>query len=179
MPVTTQEGLDQRSRGALVSRLRRLRHPAGSPAADARSRHRPREHRVHQRHRLQQPLPVLHEHVRHARHPRPRAGHCHGSRRGSTRSRRVGDHRRRRRPVDRWQPLDPRLAAQCQPHDLVVQQPHLRAHQGPVLADVGGRQGHQEHPVRVGRPAVQPAVVSRSAPRPASWPALTTSTAST
>jgi hypothetical protein len=35
----------------------------------------PREKvRLHLRHRLLQPLPVLHEHLRHAQHPRPRAG---------------------------------------------------------------------------------------------------------
>ena len=57
--------------------LRRLRHPARRPAADARARHRPREHRVHLRHRLFEPVPVLHEHLRHALDPRPRAGDRH------------------------------------------------------------------------------------------------------
>ena len=61
-----QEGLGERPGGALVPGLRRLRHPAGRPAADARARHRAREHRVRLGHRLLEPLPVLHEHVRHA-----------------------------------------------------------------------------------------------------------------
>jgi hypothetical protein len=46
---------------------------------------------------------------------------------------RVGRHRRRRRPVDRRQPPDPRAAAQREPHDHAVQQPDLRADQGAVL----------------------------------------------
>ena len=66
------------------------------------------------------------------------------------------DHRRRRRAVDRRQPPDPRAAPQRQPHDPAVQQPDLRPDQGPVLADVRGRQGHQVHAVRLARPPVQP-----------------------
>ena len=48
--------------------------PAGRADADARARRRPAEHRVRQRHRLLQPLPVLHEHLRDAQHPRSCAG---------------------------------------------------------------------------------------------------------
>ena len=81
--------------------------------------------------------------------------------------------------VDRRQPPDPRAAPQRQPHDPDVQQPDLRAHQGPVLADERGRQGHQVDAVRLGRPPVQPASAWRSAPRRRSWPAPTTWTAST
>ena len=55
------------------------------------------------------------------------------------RARRLGDHRRRRRPVDRRQPHDPRAAPQHGSQDHPVQQPDLRAHQGPVLADVDAR----------------------------------------
>ena len=36
-----------------------------------------REHRLHLRHRLLEPLPVLHEHLRLSLHPRPRAGDRH------------------------------------------------------------------------------------------------------
>ena len=89
------------------------------------------------------------------------------------------DHRRRRRAVDRRQPPHPRPAPQRQPDDPAVQQPHLRPHQGPVLADVGDGQGHQEHAVRVDRPRRSTRWRWRSAPRPASSPAPTTSTAST
>ena len=48
----------------------------------------------------------------------------------------LGRHRRRRRAVDRRQPPDPRAAPQREPDDPAVQQPDLRADQGPVLADV-------------------------------------------
>ena len=45
----------------------------------------------------------------------------------------------------RRQPPDPRAAPQREPDDPAVQQPDLRAHQGPVLAHLRGRQGHQVH----------------------------------
>ena len=102
-----------------------------------------------------------------------------GRRGRPARPRRVGDHRRRRRPLDRWQPPDPRAPPQREPHDPDVQQPDLRADQGPVLPHLGGRQGHQVDAVRFDRPAVQSACRSRSAPRRASSPARTTSTVST
>ena len=51
---------------------------------------------------------------------------------------RVGRHRRRRRAVDRRQPPHPRPAPQRQHHDPAVQQPDLRADQGPVLAHQRG-----------------------------------------
>ena len=102
-----------------------------------------------------------------------------GSGAGPPRPRRVGHRRRRRHAVDRRQPPDPRAAPQREPHDPDVQQPDLRAHQGPVLADQRGRQGHQVDAVRLARPAVQPDQPWRSAPRRPSWPAPTTWTAST
>ncbi len=68
----------------------------------------------------------------------------------------VGRHRRRRRAVHRRQPPDPRAAPQREPQDPAVQQPDLRADQGPVLADVRGGQGHQVDPDGLGRPPVQP-----------------------
>ena len=89
-------------------------------------------------------------------HPRPGAGHRHRPGHGPARPRRVGRHRRRRRAVDRRQPPDPRAAPQREPHDPDVQQPDLRADQGPVLADQRGRQGHQVDAVRLARHAVQP-----------------------
>ena len=54
---------------------------------------------VHLRHRLLQPLPVLHEHLRHALDPRPRAGRGHRAEGHPARPVGVGHHRRRRRPV--------------------------------------------------------------------------------
>jgi hypothetical protein len=65
------------ARGALVPRLRRLRHPGHDAEDHARAGRPAREHRVHLRHRLLQPLPVLHEHLRHPQHPRPRADAGH------------------------------------------------------------------------------------------------------
>ena len=45
----------------------------------------------------------------------------------------------------RRQPPDPRAAPQREPDDPAVQQPDLRAHQGPVLPHLRGREGHQVH----------------------------------
>ena len=73
---------------------------------------KPGEHRVRLRHRLLEPVPVLHEHLRHPQHPRSRPGHRHRAGGRPPRPRRVGDHRRRRRPVDRRQPPHPRAAPQ-------------------------------------------------------------------
>ena len=70
----------------------------------------------------------------------------------------LGRHRRRRRAVDRRQPPDPRAAPQRQHDDPAVQQPDLRAHQGPVLPHLRGRQGHQVDPDGLPRPPVQPGV---------------------
>ena len=75
---------------------------------------------------------------------------------GPSRPARVGDRRRRRHAVDRRQPPDPRAAPQREPEDPHVQQPDLRSHQGPVLADERGGQGHQVDAVRVARSPVQP-----------------------
>ena len=68
------EGLQVRPGGPLVPGLRRLRHPRRRAGLPARARHPAREHRVRLRHRLLVPVPVLHEHLRHALDPRPRAG---------------------------------------------------------------------------------------------------------
>ena len=178
-PGHDQEGLVQRPGGALVPRLRRLLDPVGRAAADARPRRAARGHGVRVRHRLRGPVPVLHEHLRDALDPRARAGDRHRPRHGPPRPARVGRVRRRRRAVDRRQPPHPRAAPQHQHHDPDVQQPDLRAHQGPVLTDERARQGHQVDAVRQPRPPVQPARRSRSAPRRASWPAPTTWTATT
>ena len=89
---------------------------------------------------------------------------------GASRPRRLGDRRRRRHAVDRWQPPDPRAAPQRQPEDHHVQQPDLRAHEGPVLADERGRQDHEVVAVRLARHAVQPGVGRARARRPRSSP---------
>ena len=108
------------------------------------------------RHRLLEPVPVLHEHVRLPHDPRPRAGDRVGPQDHAPRARRVGDHRRRRRPVDRRQSHDPRAPAQHGSQDHPVQQPDLRAHQGPVLADLGARHARAVDADRLDRSPAQP-----------------------
>ena len=162
-----------------MSRLRGLLGAHRAAAPHARARRQAREPGVRERHRLLEPLPVLHEHLRGAQHPRPCARGRDRHRGGPARPRRVGRHRRRRRSLDRRQPPDPRAAPQRELHDPAVQQPDLRADQGPVLADERAREGHEELAVRLARPPVQPDLASRSAPRRPSSPAPTTWTAST
>ena len=74
----------------------------------------------------------------------------------------LGRDRRRRLAVDRRQPPDPRAAPQRAGQDPAVQQPDLRADQGPGLADLRARQDHQVDAVRRRRPPVQP---DRARPR--------------
>ena len=64
--------------------------------------------------------------------------------------------RRRRRPLDRRQPPDPRAAPQRAAQDPALQQPDLRPHEGPVLAHQRGGQGHEVHAVRLAGPPLQP-----------------------
>ena len=85
---------------------------------------------------------------------------------GPPRPARVGHRRRRRHAVDRWQPPDPRAAPQREPQDPDVQQPDLRADEGPVLADVGDRQGHEVDAVRLASTTRSTRSRSRSGPRP-------------
>ncbi len=120
--------------------LRRLRDPGDGPGVHARARDRRRTKRVRLRDRLRGPLRLLHGHLRRARHPRPRAG----ARDRASRTARpdlsvwvvTGDgdalsiggnhliHALRRNVTDQ---------------DPAVQQPDLRADQGPVLADLARR----------------------------------------
>jgi hypothetical protein len=151
-----QEGLRDRPGRALVPRLRRLRRAGAGPEADADARHPARELRLHLRHRLLQPLSVLHGNLRHAQHPRPRAGHRQRPQAGAARAVGVGGDRRRRRAGHRRQPLHPRHAAQRRPEDPPVQQPHLRPHQGPVQPDLRAGQEDQDHAAWQHRPALQP-----------------------
>ena len=97
----------------------------------------------------------------------------------AARPRGVGDHRRRRRDVDRRQPLHPRPAPQRRRQGRDVQQPHLRSDQGPVLAD---QRAGQEHQVVAGRARSTTRSTrwrSRSAPAPPSSPAASTSSRTT
>ena len=94
--------------------------------------------------------------LRHPLDPRARAVHRDRHRVDAARPGRVDRHRRRRRALDRRQPPDPRAAPQREREDPAVQQPDLRADEGPGLADVGGGQGHEVDAVRLARPPVQP-----------------------
>ena len=58
-------------------------------------------------------------------------------------------HRRRRRAVDRRQPPHPRAAPQRPGQDPALQQPDLRPHQGPGVADLRARQGDEVDAVRL------------------------------
>ena len=58
----------------------------------------------------------------------------------------LGDHRRRRRALDRRQPRPPLDAAQRRHHDGDVQQPDLRPDEGPGEPDVGVRQEDEVDP---------------------------------
>ena len=150
------QGLDERPGGPLVPGLRGLLDPRGAPDAHARARRAARVDRLRLGHRLRGAVPVLHEHLRAALDPRSRARARDRARRDAARPRRLGHRRRRRHAVDRRQPPHPRAASQREPHDPDVQQPDLRADQGPVLADVRGGQGHEVDAVRLDRRAVQP-----------------------
>ena len=72
-PSPTKADWSSRPGSALVPGLRRLLDPDAVQMLHARARRAPREHGVRLRHRLRRPLPVLHEHLRHAHHPRPGA----------------------------------------------------------------------------------------------------------
>ncbi len=72
-----QKRFSDRPGNPLVPGLRRLRHSLRRAVRVRRARRAPRKFRVHFRHRLLQPLPVLHEHVRLPHHSRTRAGHRH------------------------------------------------------------------------------------------------------
>ena len=102
-----------------------------------------------------------------------------GSGHHPARPRRVGGDRRRRRALDRGQPSDPCPPPQRQPHHPVVQQPDLRADQGPVLARPPRwpRSPSRRRSARSSNPSTRSAWPS--APRRRSWPAPTTWTAST
>ena len=65
---------------------------------------------------------------------------------------------RRRRALDRRQPPDPRAAPQREHEDPAVQQPDLRADEGPVLADERARQGDEVDADGLARLAVQSAL---------------------
>ena len=136
--------------------LRRLRDPRRGAELPAGARHPAREHRLHLRDRLRGALPVLRRDLRDPLDPRPRAGDRDRARALAARSLGVGRDRRRRRALDRRQPPDPRAAPQREREDPDVQQPDLRADEGPVLADLAARDGEQDDADGLGRLPVQP-----------------------
>ena len=116
MPTTAEQAATkkdfQRPGGPLVPGLRRLRDPRRRAEAACPSSGMPaREDRVRLRHRLLQPLPVLHEHLRLPHHPRARARVRHRAEGAAPGPEGLGRHRRRRRAVDRRQPPHPRRCA--------------------------------------------------------------------
>ncbi len=136
--------------------LRRLCRAEGGAAHDARARRQAREHSVRQRHRLLVALPLLYGDLRLPHHPRPRAGGGDGGQARQSRSRRVDHHRRRRRALDRRQPHDAPAAPQSRLPVPAVQQRDLRAHQGPIFADLARRHALAFDAVRLGRSPRQP-----------------------
>ena len=150
------QGLGERPGSALVPRLRRLLHPDRRAAAHARARAEAGGHRVRVGIGCSSRFPYYMNtygiHSIHGRAPALATGIAVA---------RPDLHvwvitGRRRRPFDRRQPPPARPAPQRQPDDHPLQQPDLRAHQGPVLADVRGGQGDQVDAVRLARPPVQP-----------------------
>ena len=89
------------------------------------------------------PVAVLHEHVRVPHDPRSRADARDRAQGGPSGPHGLGHHRRRRRAVDRRQPRHPLDAPQRRHQHGHVQQPDLRADQGPGVADLGVRQADQ------------------------------------
>lgn len=137
------QGFHLRSGGAVVPRMRRLRHPRNGPHRAAAVGPEAGEHRLRIGHRLLVAVPVLPRHVRRALDPRTRPDLRHRPGGHQARPVGVGRDRRRRCAVDRRESSDPRSAPQREHADPVVQQPHLRADERAVLAHVGNRQGHQ------------------------------------
>ena len=146
-----------------MPRLRRLLHPHRRATAHAGARRAPRGHGVRVGDRLRSPVPVLHEHLRPARHPRAFPGGGHRSGHGQGRPACVGGWRRRRHDVDRRQPPDPRAAPQREPEHPAVQQPDLRADQGAVLAHQRAGQGDQVNTPRLGGATLQRGVAGAGA----------------
>ena len=173
------EGLRVRPGGPLVPGLRRLLDPRPDPEGDAGLRRAEGEHRVHLRHRLLQPVPVLHEHLRVPHDPRPGADDRDGPQGRAPGPHGLGGHRRRRRAVDRRQPPPALDAPQRRPDDPPVQQPDLRPDQGPDSPTSELGQADEVDADGLDRPADQAAARSRSPPRRRSSPARSTRTPST
>src|SRR2546422_690551 len=139
------QGLRVGSGGPGVPRLWGLRDPQGGPESTG-GRWRPaRAHRVRFGNRLCRPVPVLLVDVRVPHHPRPGPGDRHRNQARQSRARRMGHHRRRRRPLDRRGPHAARAAPPRGSPDRPLQQPDLRAHPEAVLAHPPGRDAFTFH----------------------------------
>ena len=127
-----------------MSRLRRLRRPAGDLSRARRDRAtRPRD-RVHLRHRLLVAHPRLHDGLRVQQRARPRAADRTGLEARASRAAGPRRRRRRRRLLDRRRTRAARGAAERRPHVHRDGQPDLRTHQGAAVADgpAGAAHGH-------------------------------------
>ena len=141
----------ERPGNSLVPQVRGLFDPRPNEKSPAHLGYPQGRFRVRVGHRLLQPVPVLHGHLRVPRHPRPGPGDCHRRQTGPARFAGVGYHRRRRCPVHRRQPPDARHPAERQPQNRAVQQPDLRADQRPILAHQPLGFPHEKHALRLGR----------------------------
>ena len=141
-----------------MPRLRRLCDPQRRPGLHAGARPLARADRLRIGDRVRCALPVLPADLRDAFDSRARACDRDRTRGDAAGSLRLGRDRRRRRALDRRESPDPRAAPERQPQDPPLQQPHLRAHEGPVLADVGARQGDEVDAHGLARLSVQPAL---------------------
>ena len=115
--------------------LRRLLDPRPDPEGHARFRGAQGEHRLHLWDRLLRAPALLHEHLRVPFDPRPRADDRHGPQGGPPGADGVGGHRRWRCALDRRQPHPPLDAPQRRHPGGDVQQPDLRADEGPGVPD--------------------------------------------
>ena len=97
LPPLDEERFSNRSGSSLVSGLRRLRDSVRRAVRVSRAGNSARKICGDFRHRLFQPLPVLHEHLRLPHDSRPRAGRCHGTEADAAGSGSLGGDRRRRR----------------------------------------------------------------------------------
>ena len=174
LPVLTTARFRQRPGCPLVPRLRRLFDSRPDEKGAAHPGHSAGENGVHFRHRLLQPVSVLHEHLRHPLDSRPRPGGGHGLEVQPARSVGVGHHRRRRRAFDRRQPLDARHPPQSRYQHRAVQQPHLRSDEGTILAHFAAGQNDQEHAGRRDRQPASSAFVGASAAKRRLSPARST-----
>ena len=114
----------------------------------------PRENIVFiSRHRLLEPLPVLHEHVRLPHDPRPRAGGRDRAQGRAARAAGLGHHRRRRRPLDRRQPPDPRLRRNVDLKIMLFNNRIYGLTKGQYSPTSRARQDDQEHADRLDRPS--------------------------